>query len=237
MDSVIRRMIDMVRILKHARASDEAIQAAKTLYCPTCDRHQKTQPPRAAAPPRTWQVNQVVGVDTVWLPYMNGKQKICCASRFQLVVPLAAHTAGEARRAYLQWVRFMGPPTRLYVDLGKEFEGAFQHGTELDSTYIEPSALEMPTQRSVTERAGKNYKEIFAKTLDHYTCNTHDEWMSLVDVTTMVCNRLMNKSGYSPIQRVLGYTPRIPGGLHSGGDRDLASMSRVFRCRRPLKCD
>jgi hypothetical protein len=35
----------------------------------------------------------------------------------------------------------------------------------------------------------------------------------------------MNKSGYSPIQRVLGYSARIPGGALSGGANDLATMS------------
>lgn len=42
----------------------------------------------------------------------------------------------------------------------------------------------------------------------------------------MTCNRLLNKSGYSPIQRVLGYSPRIPGGmLTGGGGGDLISHS------------
>ena len=43
----------------------------------------------------------------------------------------------------------------------------------------------------------------------------------------MTCNRLLNKSGYSPIQRVLGYSPRIPGGMLTGRGQDLATLSHA----------
>eukprot|EP00435_Cladocopium_sp_Y103_P060880 s1403_g22.t1 len=222
----------LVRILRHAGASQDAISIARSHRCAVCARHEKVKPPRPAAPPRQWQVNQVVGVDTVWLPTLGKKTRmalniVCWASRFQMVIPLESHTPGAARRAYLQWLRFFGPPERVYVDLGKEFQGAFVFGAEVDSTYYEPSSLEMPTQRSITERAGKTFKEIFSRTLEHYTCTDDDEWHHLVDITMMTCNRLMNKSGYSPIQRVLGYTPRVPGGLVSGGGDDLATLGQI----------
>jgi hypothetical protein len=61
--------------------------------------------------------------------------------------------------------------------------------------------------------------------MQQYACQDEEEWRQLVDVANMTCNRLMNKSGYSPIQRVLGYSPRIPGGALSGGANDLATMS------------
>ena len=56
------------------------------------------------------------------------------------------------------------------TDLGREFQGAFEIGAEMDATYIEPSALEMPTQRSITERAGKQFKEVLSKTMMQYAC-------------------------------------------------------------------
>ena len=84
----------------------------------------------------------------------------------------------------------------------------------------------MPTQRSITERAGKAFKEVFGKALTHHTCQTDEEWRELLDITNMTCNRLINKSGYSPIQRVLGYNPRVPGGIMTGGYNDWATTSR-----------
>ena len=38
-------------------------------------------------------------------------------------------------------------------------------------------------------------------------------------------NRLLMRSGYSPIQRVIGYSPRLPGGLLSDGEQDLSTAS------------
>ncbi|CAK9117590.1 unnamed protein product [Durusdinium trenchii] len=108
---------------------------------------------------------------------------------------------------------FMGVPQRLFTDLGKEFCSAFQDGAELDETLVEPSALEMPTQRAITERAGKTFKEILEKAMDNYATQSESEWRDLVDIVNMTVNRLTNKSGYSPCQRLLGYTPKMPGGL------------------------
>lgn len=214
------------------KASPEAIRIAKEMRCSVCEKHQKVKPPRNAAPPRMLQVNETVGVDTVYLPHPDGRSHMALnivdwASRFQMIIPLTRHTPGAARQAYLQCVKLFGPPKKLYTDLGKEFQGAFEAGAELDSTYIEPGALEMPTQRSITERAGKTFKEVFSRTCVHHERGDHDEWLQLVDVTNMTCNRLLNKSGYSPIQRVLGYSPRIPGGMLSGGSQDLATLSHA----------
>ena len=221
----------LARILKSAGARPDAIKFAKELKCAVCEQHQKTRPPRQAAPPKELQVNSVVGIDTVYLPTWSGRTRpalniVCWATRFQLVVPISGPNPLAARRAYLQWVKFFGPPTKLYVDLGREFGHPFNLGAEMDATIVEPASLEMPTQRSITERAGKNFKEVFEKALTHHAVQNEEDWMQLVDITTMTVNRLTNKSGFSPIQRVLGYTPRIPGGLLTGGFNDLSTASR-----------
>ena len=206
----------LARILKSAGARKEAVDYAKQLQCAVCDQHRKTRAPRQAAPPRELHVNSIVGADTVYLPTWDKKTRpalniVCWASRFQLVVPLSGPNPVAARRACLQWIKFLGPPEKLYVDLGKEFGHPFNLGAEGDATLIEPSALEMPTQRSITERAGKNFKEVFEKALTHHAVQSEEEWLQLVDITMMTVNRLTNKSGFSPVQRVLGYTPRSQG--------------------------
>ena len=43
-----------------------------------------------------------------------------------------------------------------------------------------------------------------------------------MDVTTMTKNRMLQTNGYSPVQRVLGFSPRLPGGLLSGDDGNRA---------------
>ena len=222
----------LVRILTQAKASDEAIKIARNLECPTCKRHQHVHPARRAAPPRELHANQILGVDTLWLPGLRpgGKLRMALnmvdwATRFQLVIPLKDHTPGSARRAVQQWSKIFGPPERIYVDLGKEFRGAFSAGMEMDSILMDPGSLEMPTQRSITERAGRTFKEVLSKTLMETTCKDWEQWHEAVDVVNGTINRLMNKSGYSPIQRMIGYTPRVPGGLLTGGSTDWATSS------------
>ena len=58
-------------------------------------------------------------------------------------------------------------------------------------------------------------------------CRDWDHWSEAVDIVTSTVNRLTNKSGYSPIQRMLGYTPRVPGGLLTGGHNDWSTSSRA----------
>ena len=223
----------LARILHQAGARKEAVEYAKNLKCDVCQRHRQIAPARAAAPPRELTPNQIVGVDTIYLPGLqfNGKRKMALniidwATKFQLVIPLHDHTPRSARQAFLQWTRIFGTPERVYDDLGKEFRGCFEMMMDQDAIFLDPGSLESPTQRSLTERAGRTYKEVFSKTLMEVTCNNWDEWHEVVDVVTATINRLANKSGYSPIQRMLGYSPRIPGSLMSGGFNDQSTASR-----------
>ena len=87
----------LARILKNARASPQAIQVAKDYHCPLCEQQKKVQPARAAAPPRELTTNSIVGVDSIYLPGWDGRQKlalnvVCWATRFQMIIPLHNHT-------------------------------------------------------------------------------------------------------------------------------------------------
>ena len=223
----------LVRILKDAKASDEAIRCARTLSCPICQKHQAVRPCRSAAPPKELQFNEVVGVDTLWLqglsPTSRGKMALNIvdwSTRFQLVLPLRDHTPQGARQAFSQWTRIFGPPQKVYDDLGKEFRGVFEKFMDEQSIFLDPSCLETPEQRGITERAGRTFKEIFAKTLHQVGCDDWTTWEEAVVQVNMTINRLLNRSGYSPAQRVFGYNPRLPGGLLSGGANDVGTASR-----------
>ena len=222
-----------IPILKEARASPEALQEARNLKCATCEKHARLHPHRAAAPPRQLHFNQVVGVDTLWLPgpEPGGKTKMALnvidwATRFQMVLPLKDHTPRSARLALLQWIRVFGPPETIYDDLGKEFRGTFAELMEQESIILDPASLETPEQRGITERAGRTFKEILAKTLYDISCPDWETWHETVATVNGTINRLMNRSGFSPCQRVFGFNPRLPGGLMTGGANDHGVASR-----------
>ena len=123
--------------------------------------------------------------------------------------------------------------------MGKEFKGAFAQAAESDGTYVDPSAVEAPHQRGITERHGKTFKFMLMKAMDTYNCDDVKEWEELVDITTMTKNRMLQHNGFSPAQRVLGFNPKIPGGLLSddGGNRALPDKVRQgdFTVERAMK--
>lgn len=94
-------------------------------------------------------------------------------------------------------VKVFRPPTTLIAsDLGREFEGALAIRTETDGTYLDPSGLEPPYQRGITERAGKTFELMLSKTMGTYDCQDEEERRELVDVVNYQKNRLLMRNGY-----------------------------------------
>ena len=241
-----------VRILRHGKAPQAAIDIAKSLQCSVCQTYKLPDPARRGAPPReTTAVNDMIGLDTVHLrdhqnnavPALN---IVDWGSHFQLVIPLRQETSEAVREAYRQWTKFFGPPRKILNDLGTEFRAQFTAQAERDGSEVVPGPLEAPTQRGLTERAGGIFKDLLYKAMATYPCSNLAEWKELVDITCMTRNRLLLRAGYSPIQRVMGYTPRLPGGLLSGGENDIAAAdlqrigdldaSRAMRMRKAAAC-
>ena len=237
-----------VRILRHGKAPQAAIDIAKSLQCFVCQTYKLPDPARRGVPPReTTAVNDMIGLDTVHLrDHQNNAAPalniVDWGSHFQLVIPLRQETSEAVREAYRQRTKFFGPPRKILNDLGTEFRAQFTAQAERDGSEVAPGPLEAPTQRGLTERAGGIFKDLLYKAMATYPCSNLAEWKELVDITCMTRNRLLLRAGYSPIQRVMGYTPRLPGGLLSGGENDIAAAdlqrigdldaSRAMRMRK-----
>ncbi|CAE7602014.1 GIP [Symbiodinium sp. CCMP2456] len=210
----------------HYQATTEVIKIAQEMRCSVCEKFLQTRPPRRAAPPREVGINEVIGMDTVWIPTVGQKRKkialniIDYASHFQMIIPLKGRSPEAVWTAYRQWVRFFGPPKQIWADQGGEFKGSFRTRTIQEGTRLEPSSLESPFQRGLAERHGKTFKVILEKIMADYCFSNLAEWHELVDTAAMMKNRLASRGGFSPVQRVIGYLPRLPGGLLSEGQDD-----------------
>ena len=216
-----------LRILKFSKASPEVMREARNFRCAACIRNSQVKPARRAAPPRELTMNQILGVDVVFLPKQDGTTQpalnlIDWSTHFQMVIPIENKSPDTIREAYRHWIRIFGPPTNLASDLGREFEGSFALRAETDGAFLDPSSVEPPYQRGITERAGKSFKLMLSKALESHPCETDQEWRELVDIVNMQKNRLLVKNGFSPIQRVIGYSPKLPGGMLTG---DAANRS------------
>ncbi|CAL1148194.1 unnamed protein product [Cladocopium goreaui] len=225
---------DKEKHLTLERDSQEVMDAARQFTCTACQRNRTVRPARRAAPPRELDVNEVVGIDVIWLPTENGKSQpalncIDWATHFQMMIPMADKNPNSLREAYRHWLRFFGPPQTLASDLGREFEGVFALRAETDGTYIDPSSVESPYQRGITERAGKTFKLMLSKAMQTYDCRDRAEWRELVAIVNYQKNRLLMRNGYSPIQRVIGFSPKLPGGMMSGdaANRSISDKERL----------
>ncbi|CAL1160076.1 unnamed protein product [Cladocopium goreaui] len=220
-----------IRILTNSKASPKVLEIAKNLKCSVCEKFKLPRPSRAAAPPKDIGLNEIVGVDTIQLrASFSEKTKYCIniidySSHFQLIVPLTAHTAEATRAGYRLWLKIFGPPRKLLCDLGREFQKQFETLAEADGSELIPSSLETPEQRGFVERHGQLFKEVFYKTIEQTKCSTWDEWYQTIDLACSTKNRLLSRGGFSPAQRVFGFQQRIPGGLMSEGESDLAVQS------------
>ena len=151
---------------------------------------------------------------------------ICWGTRFQLLFPLEGNTSADVRKAYRQWVKLFGAPRVVKPDLGREFLSEFAYRCGTDGSAVDPISLEAPTQAAITEREGKSFKMIFSKAGIELGRTLNDEELhELIDITCIVKNKLVHRSGYSAIHRVFGFTPCMPGEILRGDDKNLMSIS------------
>ena len=223
----------MLKTLRAGNASRLVCTLAREFECGTCQESARPKPWRLAAPPRELSFNEVIGVDTFTLKC--GEHNVDClnviswGSRYQMIVPLPAnYTSMSIREAYRRWTTCFGAPGFAKSDLGREFRSDFAMRCSTDGTILDPASLEAPTQNSITEREGKSFKMIFYKALHEYgEINDIHEAYEMIATTTMMKNRLSHRGGYSPVHRVLGMTPHMPGEIMRGDDGNHAHTHHI----------
>ena len=99
---------EMVRVLKHGRASELAIQEARRMHCDVCAEYVQPKLPRPAIPRQVLDVNERIGLDNLSLPHWEGFTKsvkcsniVCHGTLFQMIIPLWSGTTSlDLRQAY-----------------------------------------------------------------------------------------------------------------------------------------
>ena len=97
---------DLVRILKHAQASDRAISLAPKLDCAFCKSQIRPHVPLPAKASRPSTFNQCIGVDVKYLPGWKPNQQIKAvnivdqSSCYQLMIPIFEHETSTRSLPY-----------------------------------------------------------------------------------------------------------------------------------------
>ena len=224
---------DLVRILKHGHASEQALQLARELQCPFCESHAK---PHAALPSKPSQVvgfNNQIGIDVKHLPGWKPNQKIRAlnivdtASSFQRVIPFFESETSSLLWKLVQdhWLSWAGPPKEIMLDpkatnLGEPLVIPL----EKLGVHVRPIAAEAHYQLGKVESHGGWFERVLKKVLDEHSPSTKEEWLECV-IQAHVKNQMIQNHGVTPCQYIFGRNPDIPSDLLSEPQSIIATTA------------
>ena len=233
----------MARSMRIAHAKPQLVRyAAKEFKCEICQSRQKPKPARPAVLPRFYEPGKVVGVDVVFLRALDPRDTFPClnitdwGTGYQMVERLKSVDASHTWRTFLRvWGRAFGIPEIMIVDLGPEFRGDFADQAAQSGALIRHTAARSPWQAGKTERSGSHFKAIYDKARDMAQVSSWEEIKTLLLEVESAKNRYGNRSGFSPMQRQIGHSLRLPASpldaslmIQSAGDE----MRRILEIRR-----
>ena len=172
-----------------------------------------------AALPRTFRVNETLGVDLFEIESSDGSKIVVCSmvcwgTLHQLSIPVLDKTAVTVAKCVAErWVQYFGPPVLIIADQGKEFVGTqFKEFTNANSILLHIIDVRAPWQNGRTERHGDIYKKMSERARWMHSLSSPVALQRLAMECNAAKNRLSNRSGYSPLQRVFrDWTPSSRG--------------------------
>jgi transposase InsO family protein len=205
----------------------------KSFRCPACDaKGQMPKPRPPASLPKTFRFNESMGVDLFDIDNPDGSKAwfcnmVCWGTLYQLCIPVPDKTADTAAKCVTEhWIRYFGPPKVLIADQGREFVGQmFKDMCTANAILLHVTDVRAPWQNGRTERHGDIFKKMFEKAKWLYTPTDAAGHRRLAAECNAAKNRLSNRSGYSPLQRVFGIGHRLPADLASD---DLYAPDAIY---------
>ena len=144
---------------------------------------------------------------------------VCWGSQFQQVFRIGGDERKTAENVWQSfvaaWIRFMGHPEVLVCDPGLEFQGYFAEMAAANGMVQLVTDARAPWQNGRTERAGAEWKRQLKLARRKEEPTSAEEWEALGLECSATRNRYHNRSGFSPMQRVFGFTHRLPNSLVS----------------------
>ena len=212
----------LVRILRHSKASSEAIECAKTLQCTTCLNHRAPAPALPANVPSPLAFNDQIGLDVKYVSGWKINQRVPCinivdyGTGFQSVVPIYTKESSELIKRVLQdsWIAWAGPPKALCVDPAQpNISQAVSEFCEARGITLHATAGDAHWQLGKVERHGGWFSHILDKVLFDVAPASQEEFAECIVHAQTAKNSLINITGTSPYQLVFGRNPRIPSDL------------------------
>ena len=236
---------DMARSLRIAHAKPHVIRyVAKEFRCSVCESRPRPKPAKPAVLPKSYEPGRVIGVDVIFLSSLDKRETfpalnmVDWGTGYQMIERLKNMESDHAWRTFLRvWGRVFGIPEILVADLGNEFRGQFVELASQAGALVRHTAARSPWQAGKTERAGAHFKHVFERARDMAQISSWEELKTLLYEVEGARNRYGNRSGFSPMQRQIGHSLRLPASLLSDDHLDpgLVVQSAGDEMRRVLE--
>eukprot|EP00435_Cladocopium_sp_Y103_P019702 s2149_g4.t1 len=214
---------DLVRILRHGQASEQALTLARSLQCSFCQSHAKPHAALPAHPAHVTNFNEQIGIDVKHLPGWRPNQKVLAlnivdtASSFQRMIPFFEVETSRLLWQLLKdhWIAWAGPPREVVLDpkatnLGEPIAIPL----EQQGVHIRPIAAEAHYQLGKVESHGGWFERVLKKIVDEHSPQTKEEWLECV-TQAHVKNTMIQNHGVTPHQFIFGRNPSVPSDLLS----------------------
>ena len=215
---------EFLRAFRLSRARPEVLNHVRREFeCPACAAQGHPPKPRMPAGlPQTFRFNETLGVDLFEIESPDGTKitfcnMVCRGTLYQLCIPILDKTAATVAKCITErWFQYFGPPLVIIADQEKEFVGTqFKEFTNANSILLHIIDVMAPWQNGWIDRHGDIYKNMFERALWLHSPSGPDALQRLAMECNAAKNRLSNRSGYSPLQRVFGIGHRLPADLTS----------------------
>ena len=179
----------LIRILRHSKASSEAIECAKTLECTTCLNHRAPSPALPANVPSPLAFNDQIGLDVKYVSGWKVNQRVSCinivdyGTGFQIVVPIYTKESSDLIKKVLQdsWIAWAGPPKALCVDPAQpNISQAMSEFCEARGITLHATAGDAHWQLGKVERHGGWFSQILDKVIFDVAPTSQEEFAECI---------------------------------------------------------
>ena len=193
---------EMVRVLKSAGGSEQALRLAADFKCDICFQRQRPTPCLPASAHQIVDFNHRVGLDVKKVPGWETNRVVSClnvvdfASGFPMMHPFFEVETGELLRSLFQkgWEAWAGAPVEVMLDPARtNISSTFLDPLELSGTRVLTSAAEAHNQLGKVEKQGHLL-------LDQVQPTNREEFEQCVLSACTSKNEMLNSKGLSPAQ-------------------------------------
>ena len=207
----------LVRMLQLGGASEDMVELAKHLECPTC---KLAQPPRrpfpARADSRAVSFGLSLHVDLKYVSDFKGGIYVAIsmvdeATTFHAAKLLRNRTPEHTARKFLSgWVAIHGTPRQIVLDQGGEFESDFVATLEQHAIHSKITGSHSPWQHGYAERHGALLGTAWEAIIAEQQCVGRAQMKASLACALQAKNAVVSRAGHSAHYLVYGRQALFP---------------------------